>query len=151
MSSPLIKEAKDLILAEQLLTLAASGSSLRAAAKALGVTYGRAERLYHAQARAVYDANATLVQEVIGKELATLDLMQRKVMPLITGPEGPDLKAVDKMLAIMARRARYLDLDAATKVEVQVTAVDDALARITDILDGEIVSTKAIEYVGGGA
>lgn len=137
--------AAEAILADQLIKLVAAGSTIADAAKALDIpSRVTAERLYHQEIRRYYEDNATLRQELVGRELKTLELLQRRVMQ--DALKG-DTKAVDRVLAIMDRRSKYLGLDQAAKVDVSVVSVDAALAKIVDIFDGHIAAAPEIRRI----
>lgn len=58
-------------------------------------------------------------KELLAQELETLDAVQRRLMPMILDPrpdrdgydKGPDLWTVDRVVAIMDRRAKLMGLD----------------------------------------
>lgn len=114
--------------------------SIRAAAEQLEIPYATAKRWYHAALQEVHDATAKLREETLGRELKTLDMLQRALWP--NALRG-HVRSVEVMLALMDRRAKYLGMDAATKVAVEVTRVDAALAEIVSIVDGEVVPDAA--------
>jgi len=60
-----------------------------------------------AKRRDVMAEDAELVRQL---ELDRLDDMQKGLWPLVAR-QNPDLKALDRLLKIMDRRAKYLDLD----------------------------------------
>jgi hypothetical protein len=138
-------EAQEALWARSILEMVAAGATIGKAAESLGITSrSTAERLYHKELRSYYDDNATLRQELVGRELMTLELMQRRVMrDALAG----DTKAVDRVLAIMDRRSKYLGLDQAAKVDVSVTSVDAAINKVVDIIDGAIVATAPIRRI----
>lgn len=123
---------------DRLLQLVVAGQSVQRAAEQLDIPYATALRWYHAALRKVYDDNATLREEVLGKELKTLDLLQRALWPQALRGH---VRSVEVMLAVMDRRAKYLGLDAAVKVQIEATRIDDAMTRIAGILDAETATT----------
>jgi hypothetical protein len=144
MASKAVTEAQEALDGGKLLDLVAAGSSIAAAARAIGLKERTGQRLYHAELQRYFQENATQREELVGRELRTLDLLQRKVMRQAL--DG-DLKAVDRVLAIMDRRGKMLGLDAAAKVTVEVSRVDEKLAEIVQIIDGSIVAAAELEYV----
>lgn len=144
MPSQTVTKAQEALQGGKLLDLVAAGSSVAAAARAIGLNERTGQRLYHAELQRYFQENATQREELVGRELRTLDLLQRKVMRMAL--DG-DLKAVDRVLAIMDRRGKMLGLDAAAKVSVEVSRVDEALADIVKIIDGSIVAAAELEYV----
>jgi len=127
-------EVERVNLTDQLLQRVVAGQGLRRAAEDLDLPYTTANRWYHDALRKVYDDNADLREEVLGKELKTLDLLQRALWPAALRGH---VRSVEVMLSVMDRRAKYLGLDAAVKHHVEVTRVDDALARVANIIDAE--------------
>lgn len=130
--------ARDTIQADKLLKLVATGHSVAAACRALGITARRGERLYHRELKRYFDENAGLRSELVARELKTLDMLQQIAMRQALDGE---LKAHDRVLAIMDRRAKYLDLHAAARVTVEVSLVDDAIKEIVNIIDGEVIGS----------
>jgi len=132
-------ELEQVQLTDQLLQRVVAGQSIVRAAEALNIPYETARRWYHGALRKVYDDNATLREEVLGKELKTLDLLQRALWPAALRGH---VRSVEVMLSVMDRRAKYLGLDAAVKIQVEATRVDEALAKVATIIDAE-TSTQA--------
>jgi hypothetical protein len=127
-------------LTDKLLQRVVAGQTVRAAAADLEIPHTTADRWYHAALKKIYDDNADLREEVLGKELKTLDLLQRALWP---GALRGHVRSVEVMLSVMDRRAKYLGLDAAVKHTVEITRVDEALARVANIIDGEVASGAA--------
>jgi hypothetical protein len=136
-------EAQEAIQGDRLISLVAAGQSIAGAARQLEMDYEKARKLYHKELRAVYDSNVGLREELLGKELKTLDLLQR---PLMLEAMKGDRKCAETVLSIMDRRAKYLDLHAAAKVNVEITRVDDALREIVTIIDGNM-SAASLERI----
>jgi hypothetical protein len=129
----------DAIAGAKVLDAVAAGASLEAAGKLAGVKIDVAQRLLHAEMRRFYEQNASQREELVGRELRKLDLLERRVFrDALNG----DVKAVDRVLAIMKRRADMLGLDAAAKVQVEISAVDEALAEIVQIVEGKVVGAE---------
>jgi hypothetical protein len=128
-------------LTDQLLQRVVAGQSIKAAAEGLGLPYNTALNWYHAALRKVYDDNADMREEVLGKELKTLDLLQRALWPAALRGH---VRSVEVMLSVMDRRAKYLGLDAAIKHQVEVTRVDEALATVATIIDAEIATAAPL-------
>jgi hypothetical protein len=125
---------------DELLKMVVAGMSIKRAAEHLGIAQSTANRWYHDALRKVYDDNATLREEVLGKELKTLDLLQRALWPAALRGH---VRSVEVMLSVMDRRAKYLGLDAAVKIQVEATRVDEALAKVASIIDAETVPQAA--------
>lgn len=118
---------------ERLMRLLSSGLSVRAAATQLDMSERQARRLKDKAVTDMFHSMAAATEKVIGQELHTLNMLQAATMPhALRG----NLKAVDAMLSIMDRRARFLGLYAPDKLTVQVDRVDRAVGQIVDILDG---------------
>lgn len=81
----------------------------------------------------------TAYEDWIGEELATLDALQRSMLPLArTGQE----KAVDRVLSIMDRRSRLLGLDQPERHE-HVVITKDLVAREIERLEEELARRSA--------
>lgn len=129
-------KAQDAIAAAKIMDAVAAGASIAAAAASVNVTEDVASRLLHEEFRRFYEQNASQREELVGRELRKLELLER---PFMRKALGGDEKAADRVLAIVKQRRDILGLDAAAKVSVEISAVDDALARIVNIVDGEVV------------
>jgi hypothetical protein len=137
MNTPSTVKVRDAADVERLLDLVASGHSVAAASRAMGkdspADIRRMQRLFHEAMQEAFNENVGLREEVLAKELHTLDLLQRKIMPeALRG----DTKAGKLVLEILDRRSKYLGLDQPAKVQVEITRVDDAVREITGIIDG---------------
>lgn len=138
------EEAKELDTLDRLFRLVASGHSVAAAGRALEIPASTANRLYHKAQREYYNDFATVRNEVIGRELKTLDMLQAAVMKdALSG----DTKAVRSVLEIMNQRSAYLDLKAAAKVSVEISRVDEAMDEIVQIIDGSMVVAAELERI----
>jgi hypothetical protein len=129
-------EAQNMILGAKIMDAVAAGASVAAAAEHVNITPETASRLLHAEFRRFYEENASQREELVGRELRKLELLER---PFFRKALDGDEKAADRVLAIIKQRREILGLDAAAKVAVEVSAVDDALAHVVNILDGEVV------------
>lgn len=127
-------------LTEQLLQRVIAGQTVKRAAEQLNIVYTTALKWYHDALQKVYDDNTELREQTLGRELKTLEMLQRALWPAAL--QG-HVRSVEVMLAVMDRRAKYLGFDAATKVQVEVTRVDEALTEITKIIDGEAAAEAA--------
>lgn len=119
----------------QVLELRRAGATYDDCARAVG--YATAQGAYLAYQRAL---KRTLVEtgaeEARQQELDRLDRLQRAVWP--NALQG-DLAAVNSVLRIMDRRARYLGLDAPIKHDLTVetvdpTSIDAEVARLVRLL-----------------
>jgi hypothetical protein len=132
-------KAQDLIAAAKIMDAVAAGATLEAAGKAVGVKIDVAERLLHAEFRRFYEQNATQREELVGRELRKLEILERVFFRKAL---GGDEKAADRVLAMMKRRADMLGLDSAAKVQVEISAVDEALAEIVQIVEGKVLGAE---------
>lgn len=86
-------------------------------ARELGYSHRSAAR--KAVEREIAKVPREAAKELLTQELETLDAVQRRMMPHILDPrpdrngvdKGPDLWAVDRVIAIMDRRAKLMGLD----------------------------------------
>jgi hypothetical protein len=132
-------KAQDLIAAAKIMDAVAAGATLEAAGKSVGVKIDVAERLLHAEFRRFYEQNATQREELVGRELRKLEILERVFFRKAL---GGDEKAADRVLAMMKRRADMLGLDSAAKVQVEISAVDEALAEIVQIVEGKVLGAE---------
>jgi len=100
---------------QKALEMRRDGASYVEIQEALG--YASHSGAYQAVRDALSALNVELTEEVRQLEVARLDRMLARLMPLIDRPD-PDLGAMDRVLAIMARRSSFLGLDAPKKLEV---------------------------------
>lgn len=135
-------KAQDLVAAAKIMDAVAAGATLEAAGKSVGVKIDVAERLLHAEFRRFYEQNATQREELVGRELRKLELLER---PFFRKALQGDEKAADRVLAMMKRRADMLGLDSAAKVQVEISAVDEALAEIVQIVEGQVVGAEVAQ------
>lgn len=135
-------KAQDLVAAAKIMDAVAAGATLEAAGKAAGVKIDVAERLLHAEFRRFYEQNATQREELVGRELRKLELLER---PFFRKALQGDEKAADRVLAIIKARRDMLGLDAAAKVQIEISAVDEALAEIVQIVEGQVVGAEVAE------
>ena len=93
-----------------------------------GLNYDQiAEQLGYSQAAGVYNvvkrelerARIETADDVLNLELSRLDRMEAALWPAAARGE---VAAIDRLLKIAERRAKYLGLDAPTKQQVEVTA-----------------------------
>lgn len=119
-----------------------AGASLTTAAEHAGVTIDVAQRLLHAEFRSFYEQNASQREELVGRELRKLELLEKR---FFADALKGDVKAADRVLAIMKARREMLGLDAAAKVHVEITAVDEALSEIVRVIDGEVLAVSELQ------
>lgn len=129
-------KAADAIAGAKIMDAVAAGATLQAAADSVGLKIDAASRLLHAEFRAFYEQNGSQREELVGRELRKLELLER---PFFREALKGNEKAADRVLAIMKRRADMLGLDSAAKVAVEISAVDDALSEIVRIVEGSVV------------
>lgn len=125
-----------MIVGARIMDAVAAGASVAAAAEREKITEDAAKRLLHAEFRRFYEQNASQREELVGRELRKLELLEK---PFFRKALQGDEKAADRVLAIIKARRDMLGLDAAAKVSVEISAVDDALAHLVNIIDGEVV------------
>lgn len=122
----------------QVLELRRAGATYDECARAVG--YATPQGAYLAYNRAL---KRTLVEagadEARQTELDRLDRLQRAVWPRAM---NGDLQAINSVLRIFDRRARYLGLDAPVKQEIKLdiadaTSIDAEVARLVEMLGKE--------------
>lgn len=132
----------DEVATARLVDLVAAGApSVAAAAEAVGITRPVAERLLQQEFRRYYEERAAQRDEMVGQQLRKYDLLER---PFFARALKGDEKAADRVLAIMKARNEMLGLNAPSRVDVQVNAVDEAVAKISRIVEGAVTSAKVV-------
>lgn len=116
-------------LGMQLVGLVAEGHSVMEAADELGIGADRARTAYdRAISRIATDGDR---KHALARELHTLNLAQRGLMG---GIHSGDARSVNALIKIMDRRAKYLGLDAALKLEINTEQVADAVNTIASLM-----------------
>jgi hypothetical protein len=95
------------------LDLRKQGQTYAQIAAALGVSESRAHQVVTEELRRLHAERSEAAGEVLRLELERLDVLQASVWPKAKAGEPT---AVERVLNIMARRAKLLGLDAPTKV-----------------------------------
>lgn len=82
-----------------------------------------------AKARATLAESAADVKDI---ELARLDELYSRIYPVALGTDTlpPDVRAVDRVLRIMERRAKMIGIDVPTDLDREIAAILAALAGI---------------------
>lgn len=91
-------------------------------------------------------------KELLTQELEALDALQRQVMPLVLNPgttragkpKAPDMWALDRVLAIMDRRARLMGLD-----KIGDDSGVDEFKRVLAAWAGQIAAQVEADEAGG--
>lgn len=138
------KEITQQVDTGRLLDAVLVSGTVKAAAKALDLSYTKALKLYKQALQAYWEENADKAEIVAAKELRKFDLIERPVFKQAL--EG-DLRAVDRMLAISKARREVLGLDAPKRFDVQVGAVDSAISDIAQMIDGSAVAAEPLRIV----
>lgn len=90
--------------------------------QAIGDQYGiTAPSAYQRVKKALHDLVVEPAEEVRQIELGKLDRAEKAISAKV---EAGDTRAIDSMLRIMERRARYMGLDAPVKVEADVVIAE---------------------------
>lgn len=123
----------------RLVQLVASGSTLAEAARKLEVPWKSAQDAFSRVMQEIADERTK--SEVLQTELTTLSMMQQAMMNRALRGDHQAAKAV---LQIMDRRAKYLGLHEAIKVNVQFGEVNNAIKEISQILEGEVAEVTQL-------
>lgn len=111
------RTAKATLTALSALDLRGQGLSFEEIGRKLGVHKSTAFRRVVAEmAKAAYESTE-YAKDLLGKELATLDLLLDKAIDAV---EDGNIDAITKAIKVMERRARYLGLDKPTEVKAEV-------------------------------
>lgn len=92
--------------------------------------YSSAQHAHRDVMKAIVDLVETPAKDVVAEELASLDRVQQTLWPMV---RRGDLSAVDRLLKVMERRARYLGLDQPDRIQAEITVSDIDVAQ--EILD----------------
>lgn len=137
-------KVNDAIAGAKIMDLVAAGASVETAAKHAAVQPAAARRLLNVEFRKFYEENASQREMLVGRELRKLELLEKR---FFADALKGDVKAADRVLAIMKARREMLGLDAAAKVQVEITAVDEALTEIVRVIDGEVLAVDDLQRV----
>lgn len=118
------------------------GRSMREAARACEIDDKTAMLIYRKQLASTVDLYSK--KEMLAQELATLEVMQRGLMP--RAMKG-DPQAVRAMIALMAKRSEYLGLDEAVKVQIDVKTVNEAIRDVVGVIDGELAPVQPLRRI----
>jgi hypothetical protein len=135
------KYADEVATAKLVDLVAAGAPSVAAAAEAAGITHGVANRLLQQEFRRYYEERAAQRDEMVGQTLRKFDLLESALWPRAL---KADEKAVDRILAVIKARNEMLGLNAPSRVDVQVNAVDEAVAKIGRIVEGAVSSAEVV-------
>ncbi|WP_405372296.1 MULTISPECIES: hypothetical protein [unclassified Microbacterium] len=105
--------------ADEALQMRLRRHTYREIAQALG--YSSPGNAYRAVEREVAKVPREHAKQLRTQELETLDAVQAKIMALVLDRKTPDLWAIDRVLAIMDRRARLMGLHE----RIEDTGVDE--------------------------
>ncbi len=95
--------------------------------------YSSAQHAHRDVMKGINDLVETPAKEVVAEELAALERVQQTLWPLV---RRGDLNAVDRLLRVMERRARYLGLDQPDRIQADITVFDGDVAKeIIDIVE----------------
>jgi hypothetical protein len=132
----------DEVATAKLVDLVAAGApSVAAAAEAAGVTPSVAYRLLQQEFRRYYEERASQRDEMVGQTLRKFDLLERAMWPRAL---KADEKAVDRLLSIIKARNEMLGLNAPSRVDIQVNAVEEAVSKISRIVEGAVSQAEVV-------
>lgn len=116
----------------QALELRAAGRKWREIADALG--YSSPQHACRDGRKALNELTEAPAREVLAEELDRLEKLTQAVWK---AARGGDVNAIDRVLRIMERRARYLGLDSPEKLEVEATlrSGDEIQSEILEIAE----------------
>lgn len=124
--------ALETVTGAKMLKRVASGMTITEAAESLDLTRQTGSRIYHAELRRASEAISGLRQDLLVQELETCRLLLRTFMAkALRG----DYHSAQIVLATLDRRAKYLALDAAVKIEVSNERINETVEGIVALLD----------------
>jgi hypothetical protein len=152
-------EAEAATKGAKILEIVAGGATIKEAAAIVGVSPHWAGQLYIRELQAVTDKSGQLRRFMLAQDLETLRQLIKAHMPLAVGealaldkdgyvqPDAthvntttlitrtPDYQSAKIVLSALDRRAKLLGLDAAIRVEVSSTRVNEAVDDIEKMID----------------
>ena len=135
------KYADEIATAKLVDLVAAGAPSVAAAAEVVGVSQPVANRLLQQEFRRYYEERAAQRDEMVGQTLRKFDLLERALWPRAL---KADEKAVDRILAVIKARNEMLGLNAPSRVDLQINAVDEAVAKIGKIVEGAVEAAEVV-------
>lgn len=118
------------------------GSTISQAAKAFNIKYSTAHELYRRELARMADEKTK--QEVLQQELETLRLMQRGIIEKAISGDNDSIKS---MIQIMKMRSGYLGLSEGIKVQIEVSAINEAIQGIVGVIDGEVAEVTPLRRI----
>lgn len=154
-------ESRAAVKGAQILELVASGLTVTRAAGVVGISPHYASKLYQRELQAAMERNTDLRQGLLAQDLETLRLLIQAHMPAAVGKmiaidadgyevdddgEGhvdlreimvapPSHQSAKIVISALDRRSRLLGLDAAIKVQVSSSRVNEAIDEIETMID----------------
>jgi hypothetical protein len=119
------------------LKLRQDGWSYRRIAEKLDVSVSTAHDDVHHALKELNELERTEAAELRRLELERLDIALAAVMPQV---EQGRLLAVDRLLSIMDRRAKFLGLDAPTKQQTEVSGELEVVSNAAATLDAKLAT-----------
>jgi hypothetical protein len=129
---------------EKFLNLICTGMTEQAAARQVELSYMTARRMKASALQEVFRRTAGAVEQILAQEMLTLNMLQRAMMPAALHGH---VRSGEVVLSIMAQRAKYLGLNSPEKIKVEISKVDEALAEIVQIIDGEVDPVRPLARV----
>lgn len=125
---------KNELIGRQLVSLVAGGATLHQASQQLELNWEKARGLYHRALEGVADQETK--EQVLQQDLVTLQRLQLAMMgKAIKG----DVQAANTVLKIIAQRSRLVGTEQAQQVNLTISAVNEGVREISEVLEGEVV------------
>jgi len=158
--------ARSAVKGQQMLEAVASGMTVTAAAKHVGVSRKHGSELYHRELQVAMEANAELRQHLLAQDLETLRLLILAHMGPATGSEFivvedevqgegqtvlarcvPNPSSAKIVLSALDRRAKLLGLDAAVRIEISQSRIQEVVDAIVALTDGATSAQELAEVL----
>jgi hypothetical protein len=131
-ATPRAVVGKNVIDAQKIVQLIASGMTVTEAGKTLGFTREKASKLYNAELQKMIAENDELRAGLVAQELETLRLLKRRFM---TDALRGDDKAARIVLGVVDRNMDLLGLKSALQVQISNARIDTTVKSIVDLLE----------------
>jgi hypothetical protein len=135
--------ADNLVKAQKIVQLVASGMTVAAAGAELKITRNAASKIYNAELQRMIKENDELRTSLVVQELETLRLLKQRFMrDALTG----DTAAAKIVLGVVDRNMDLLGLKAAIQVQVSNARIDSTITDIVGLLEAsEATLPKLLE------
>jgi hypothetical protein len=131
-SAPRATAAQQVIRAQQLVVMVASGDTITEAADKLGIHRPMASRLFNGELARMVEENAGLRESLVQSQLTSLRLLKKAHMPAAL---ALDYQSSRIILGVIDRESDLLGLHEGIKVQISNQRIEATVTGITDLLE----------------